>query len=152
MNAPNNPRIITILLVEDNEADVKITTRAFSQTRFKNRVLVVNNGQECLDYLRRQGRFTAPSEHPVPDLVLLDLSMPMMDGFAVLKTLKADPHLSRIPVVVLTASGNEDDIRRSYEAGASGYIQKPVAYEEFLKVVDGFDFYWHINQLPKKEA
>jgi len=140
---------LNILLVDDNEADVKIALRAFGQARLKNRVFVAYNGQECVDFVRHQGAFSDEASHPRPDLILLDISMPVMDGFGVLKELKGDETLRSIPIVIMTGSNNENDICRSYAGGANSFIRKPVTYEEFVKVVEGFNQYWHmINTLP----
>ena len=135
-----NDHPIDILLVEDNEADVKITLRAFQKARIKNNVQVVNDGQAALDFMKK---------FPRPDLILLDINMPKLSGFEVLKKLKADPKVSFIPVVMLTSSKSEEDVLKSYQNGAVSFIPKPVASEAFAKVVDGFNFYWHIiNKLP----
>jgi len=143
---------LNILLVDDNEADVKIALRAFDQARHKNRLFVARNGQECVDFVRHQGGFTDASRYPKPDLILLDISMPVMDGFGVLKDLKGDAELRSIPIVVMTGSNNEGDICRCYAGGANRFIRKPVAYEEFVEVVEGFNHYWHhINSLPGRK-
>ena len=143
---------LNILLVEDNEADVKIALRAFQQARLKNQLFVTHNGQECVDFVRHRGSFTEAARYPRPDLILLDISMPVMDGFGVLKDLKGDEALRSIPIIVMTGSSNEDDIRRSYANGANSFIRKPVAYEEFVEVVEAFNHYWHIiNTLPGRK-
>jgi len=140
---------IEILLVEDNESDVKITLRAFKKAQMQSNVHVAYDGQEALDYVYHQGNFTDKNEHPRPDLILLDLNLPKRNGFEVLEKLKSDEQYKTIPVVMLTSSKNDSDVVRSYGEGAASYIQKPVTYEEFVKVVEGFNFYWHIiNKLP----
>ena len=145
---PNN-RQINILLVEDNEADVHITLRAFSKLKMKNIVFVVNDGQEALDFVRHQGRYEDKTKFPLPDLILLDIKLPKLDGFQVLEDLKKDLQYNFIPVIMLTSSRNEEDIAKSYRRGAAGFIPKPVSYDEFVKVVEGFNFYWQsINKLP----
>ncbi len=134
---------MNILVVDDNQADVTITLRAFGKVESRDRIEVVGNGQECLDYLQRQGTFSAPEDAPRPDLILMDVNMPVMDGFAALRAIKTDEDLKVIPVIMLTASNNEVDVEKSFELGANGYIQKPVDYEEFVNVIDELSLYWH---------
>ena len=140
---------IDILLVEDNEADVKITLRAFKKARLRNNVFVVRDGQLALDFVYHQGEYQDKTKFPRPDLILLDINMPRLNGYEVLQKLKSDPSFCAIPVVMLTSSKNEDDVMKTYQWGATSYIQKPVDYDSFVKVVDGFNFYWNIiNKLP----
>jgi len=143
---------LNILLVEDNEADVKITLRAFHNARRRNQVMVVSDGQACVDYLKRAGPYADQEKFPRPDLILLDINMPKLDGFGVLQVLKSEVDLKAIPVVILSASKNDDDVSRSYNLGANSFIQKPVEYEEFVKVVDGLTHYWQVlNRLPSRK-
>jgi CheY-like chemotaxis protein len=146
-------RGLNILLVEDNEADIKITVRAFARGALRTNVFVVHDGVEALEFLRNEGKFRDKEKYPRPGLVLLDIKMPKKDGFGVLKEMKQDRELDFIPVIMLTSSKDEEDIVRSYRTGAASYIQKPIDYENFLKVVDGFNFYWHIiNKLPNPDT
>ncbi|MCG3176755.1 MAG: Response regulator rcp1 [Candidatus Omnitrophica bacterium] len=145
---PDTARILDILLAEDNEADVKIALRAFEKAGLKHVIHVVRDGQEALDFLRQTGRH---SQAPRPDVVLLDIQMPKLTGLQVLEEMKRDPELRRIPAVMLTSSRNEGDIRTSYSSYASGFMQKPIAFEDFEKLVEGFNRYWaEISRLPKK--
>ncbi|PIU40876.1 MAG: two-component system response regulator [Candidatus Omnitrophica bacterium CG07_land_8_20_14_0_80_42_15] len=140
---------MNILLAEDNEADVKITLRAFSGSKFKNNIYVVKNGQEVLDFIYNCGKYQDRYRFPAPHLVILDINMPGVDGFGVLEKLKKDPKYNFIPIIMLTSSKDENDVLRSYKSGANSFIQKPLDYKEFAKIVDGFSFYWcHINRLP----
>lgn len=140
---------INILLVEDNEADVKIALRAFKKSELKNNMYVARDGQEALDFIYHGGRYQDKKKFPTPDLILLDIKMPKVDGFQVLEKIKSDLQYSFIPVIMLTSSKDEEDIAKSYRGGAASFITKPVDYEEFVKIVDGFNFYWHvINKLP----
>ena len=140
---------IDILLAEDNEADVKITLRAFKKAKLQNNIYVVNNGQEALDFIYHQGKYQHKKEFPRPDLILLDINMPRIGGFQVLEKLKADAQYSFIPIIMLTSSKNDEDIVKSYSSGAASYIPKPVDYNRFVELIDGFNFYWHIiNKLP----
>ncbi len=151
MDEPLEKKLIDILLVEDNEADVKITLRAFQKMAFTNRLYVVNDGQEAMDFIFHQGNFKDHKEYPQPDLILLDINVPKFNGFEVLERLKQDKQSSFIPVIMLTSSQNENDIAKSYSLGAASYIPKPIDFGEFLKVVEGFNFYWHIiNRLTVK--
>ena len=147
-----NARPMNILLVEDNEADIKITLRAFAKSTLKSNIYVAKDGQEALDFLCHNGKYEDKERFPRPDLILLDIKMPKVDGFQVLESLKNDLEYSSIPVIMLTSSRNEEDIARSYKYGAASFIPKPVSYEEFVKVVDGFNVYWYsINKLPSPD-
>jgi CheY-like chemotaxis protein len=141
-----------LLLVEDNEADVKITLRAFSKASLPNNVFVVNDGQEALDYVFRQGRFQDAEKYPCPHIVLLDINMPKVSGPEVIERMKADTTLRHIPIVILTSSKSKEDILLCYERGAASYIPKPVSYVEFVKLVEGFNYYWQVvNELPYRK-
>lgn len=148
----NKKKGIDILLVEDNEADVKITLRAFERAKLKHEVYVANDGQEALDFIRNKGKYQDKDKYPSPDLILLDIKMPKVDGFEVLKEIKADLNYSHIPIIMLTSSKNEEDIMRSYRSGAASFIPKPVKYEDFLNVVDIINSYWNIiSKLPNSD-
>lgn len=140
---------LNIILVEDDQADIKIAQRTFAQSECKNNVFFVNDGRECLKYLSREGTYSDKKKYPWPDLILLDINMPGVDGFEVLKTIKTHPIFKLIPVIVLSGSKNDMDIHKSYENGANGFIQKSLNYEEFLRVMDIFNCYWQtIMKLP----
>ena len=141
---------IEILLVEDNPGDVRLTTEALTEAKVRNRLAVARDGVEALQYLRREPPFESATR---PDIILLDLNMPRMDGREVLQELKADPALSSIPVVVLTTSESEEDVLRSYQLHASCYITKPVDLEQFLKVVRSVEDFWlTVVRLPPKRV
>lgn len=131
-----------ILLVEDSRMDVELTLDAFHEVRLGNRIHVVRDGQEALDYLFGRGRYADRKSHPLPDLVLLDLKLPKVDGHDVLRQLKQTPRLRRIPVVVLTSSEAEGDRALSYDVGANSYLVKPVSFDGFLDVVQKIGDYW----------
>jgi CheY-like chemotaxis protein len=135
-------RTAVILLVEDDPEDQDLTRRAFRMSKLRNRLLVVDDGEQALDYLYRRGRFAKPESSPRPDLILLDLNMPKLDGRAVLGRIKEDPDLRRIPVVILTTSSQEEDILRSYDLGVNSYITKPVQMEGFMKAIKDLERYW----------
>ena len=134
--------IIDILLVEDNQDDVEITRKALKQARLLNRLHVVRDGREACDFLFRTGAYAEPASAPRPGLVLLDINMPRMNGLEVLKRLKADPELRRVPVIMLTVSRRDEDIIRSYEVGCNSFIQKPVDFDKFVEVVKQLSLYW----------
>jgi two-component system response regulator len=128
-----------ILLVEDNESDVVLTRQGFKQAKLVVNLSHVENGEKCLAFLRKQGEY---ADAPTPDLVLLDLNMPVMDGREVLAEIVADDNLKRLPVVVLTTSETEADVLDMYKLRTSSYIVKPVDFEKFLRVIQGISDYW----------
>ena len=138
----NSKNRITILLVEDDPGDQELTRRALHDDLLGANLNIVGDGEEALDYLRRDGAFSEPEAAPRPDLILLDLNMPRMNGRELLKVLKTDPDLCRIPVVVLTTSEQEADILRSYDLGCNSYIQKPVDMDQFVDAVRKLGHYW----------
>jgi CheY-like chemotaxis protein len=137
MNPETHP--IRILLVEDNPGDVRLTREAFRDGKMENPLDVVPDGVEALAYLRQEGAYR---DKATPDLILLDLNLPRMDGREVLAAVKADPRLKSIPVVVLTTSQAEQDVVRSYLLQASCFITKPVDFDQFTEVVKGIDSFW----------
>lgn len=130
---------IEILLVEDNEPDVLLTLEAFEEASVPNRMHVARDGVEALRFLRREGEY---AQAPRPDVILMDINMPRKNGLEVLTELKADPELSCIPVVMLTTSQAEDDVRSSYQRHASGYVVKPVGFDNFLSAMKAFENFW----------
>jgi len=142
---------ISILLVEDNPEDVEITQRAFKEGKVRNTLYVVRDGQEALDFLYHQGEYTDESKAPRPGLILLDIRLPKVNGIEVLKRLKTDPNLRRIPIIMLTVSDSDEDINKCYDAGANGYIVKPVEFDKFVEAMKSLYLYWTItNALPPK--
>jgi CheY-like chemotaxis protein len=128
-----------LLLVEDNYGDVLLTREAFSSGRLNNNLAVAGDGEAALAMLRREGEF---ADQPRPDLILLDLNLPRMDGREVLQAIKADPELLHIPVIVLTSSKADIDILKSYELRATGYIVKPVTFERLQEIVCSIESFW----------
>jgi CheY-like chemotaxis protein len=142
--------MIDILLVEDNPGDVRLTQEAFKDGMLRNNLHVAMDGEAALDFLHQRGQFAGS---PRPDLILLDLNLPKMNGREVLAAIKKDADLKRIPVVVLTTSQDETDITESYRQFASSYIVKPVSMEKFIKVVASFKQYWlSVVKLPNADA
>ena len=141
-------RPIEILMVEDNPGDVRLTVEALKEAKVRNNLHTVEDGVEALAFLRREGRY---AEVPRPDLVLLDLNLPKMNGREVLAEIKEDPDLRRIPVVILTISQAEQDIVKSYNLHANCYITKPVDLDQFLEVVKSIENFWlTIVKLPPR--
>lgn len=132
-------KLANILLVEDNEGDILLTREAFEESRVKTEINVARNGQEALDYLFKRGDFTQVKK---PDLILLDINIPVFDGHEVLHQLKKDPILKKIPVIVLTTSSNKKDIEKAYEYHANSYVRKPLNMEEFLKAILKIEEFW----------
>ncbi|HOX70740.1 MAG: response regulator [Dokdonella sp.] len=142
-------RVVEILLVEDNEGDVRLTREALKEGRIRNRLHVVNDGEHALRFLRREQEY---AEAPRPDLILLDLNLPRLDGREVLAEIKSDAELKQIPVVVLTSSRAEKDLLSAYDSHANCYITKPVGFENFMDVVRNIENFWlTIVVLPPKD-
>lgn len=138
---------IHILLVEDNPGDVRLTREALRGAKVANDLRVVGDGEEAIEYLRRRGRYV---DAPRPDIVLLDLNLPRLDGRDVLIDIKSDPDLAKIPIIVLTSSSAERDIQSAYELHANCYISKPVNFTEFIEAVRSLEGFWlRIVRLPK---
>jgi CheY-like chemotaxis protein len=135
-------KIAQILLVEDNPMDVILTLDAFKEARLKNKISVAKNGQEALDYLFGQEKYADRTIFPMPNLILLDLKMPGIDGFEVLRRIKSTDMLKRIPVIILTSSKEEGDRTLSYDIGANSYLMKPISFDGFVDVVKKIDDYW----------
>lgn len=131
-----------ILLVEDNQMDVELIIDAFKEARLGNKIHVAGNGKEALEYLFGEGKYMDRKQYPLPDIVLLDLKMPGIDGNDVLKQIKSTSKLKRLPVIILTSSRDEGDRAMSYDNGANSYLVKPVSFEEFIKVVKKVSEYW----------
>lgn len=139
-------KAIDVLLVEDDPGDVLMTREAFKDNKLANRLSVVSDGVDAMAFLRKEDQYAGS---PTPDLVLLDLNLPRMDGREVLAAMKSDPELRRIPVVVLTTSEAEEDVLRSYSLHANAYVTKPVDFQRFIEVVRQIDdFFVSVVRLP----
>lgn len=130
---------VHILLVEDNEGDILLTLEAFEESKIKSNISVVRNGQEALDFLYKRAGYEQESK---PDLILLDINIPILNGHEVLKIVKHDPELKKIPVIMLTTSSSTKDINLSYENYANSYVIKPIEMEEFLKAMLKIEEFW----------
>jgi two-component system, response regulator len=138
----------TILLVEDNPSDVGLTQRALEKSRIVNELIVAEDGQEALEYLLSTDPQTGAYLNELPAFTLLDLKLPKVDGLQVLSQLRANDHTSRLPVIILTTSSQEDDIARSYDLGANSYIRKPVDFKQFVESVTHLGLYWLVMNEP----
>jgi len=144
-------RLGQILLVEDNLNDIELTTVALKQNHVVNEIVVTRHGGEALDYLYRRGPYQ-DRERGNPIVVLLDLKMPKVDGLEVLRQLKGDETLKRIPVVMLTSSREETDLVKSYGLGANAYVVKPVGFEQFADAIRQLGIFWAVLNQPPPDA
>ena len=137
-----------LMLVEDNEAHAELAICALEETG--KTIIVMKDGLEAINYLRKQGNWAEKLNRPIPELILLDLKMPNMNGKQVLREVKRDGKFKSIPIVMLTSSGLESDMKECYELGANSYIVKPITYSDFIKAVKEIPEYWlKINILPE---
>jgi len=137
-----------ILLAEDNPKDVELTLEALSEHNLANEVVVVKDGVEAMEYLRREGKFKLRAQG-LPAVLLLDIKMPRMDGLEVLSAVRGDPLLKLLPVVILTSSREESDLIKSYELGVNAYVVKPVDFSEFMEAIKQVGIFWAIiNEKP----
>jgi two-component system response regulator len=137
-----------VLLVEDNPDDVALTIRAFEKSRISNKIVIAEDGVEALDYIFRRGKFENREPKELPSVVLLDLKLPKLDGFDVLKAIRENELTKFLPVVILTSSKEEQDIIRGYKNGANSYIRKPVDFDSFFDAVKTLGLYWLILNEP----
>ena len=137
-----------ILLVDDNPDDVELTLLSLAECRVGNKVVVATDGVEALDYLFATGKYSGRDPAAFPEVVLLDLKLPKLDGHQVLERLRADPRTRLLPVVILTSSDTERDIVRSFEGGANSYVKKPVNFQEFSEAVKHLGLYWVLLNIP----
>lgn len=138
-----------VLMAEDDEHDIISIQRAWKTHRIANVLYIVNDGEECLDFLHQRGKYNKPGAAPRPGILLLDIRMPKMDGLAVLKYIREDKDLRRLPVIMLTTSKAEEDRVKSYELGANAYIVKPIGFENFAEAVRTISLFWQLVELPE---
>jgi len=143
----------TILLVEDNPDDAKLSLRAFKRNKMLNPIVVARDGVEALDFLFARGAYAERAGKPPPTLIILDLKLPKLDGLGVLKAIRGDARTRLIPVVILTSSKEEQDLIQSYSLGANSYVRKPVDFTEFMEAVRLLGIYWLMtNQAPPEHS
>jgi len=135
-------KIVKILLVEDNPDDIQITQRALKEAKIINKLWIVRDGQEALDFLYHKHKYQDIATSPKPGLILLDINLPKVNGLEVLKKIKESPDLKRIPTVMLTVSRRDEDVIRGYNHGCNSFIQKPVEFEKFVEAVKLISLYW----------
>ena len=146
----NNPTNIEILLVEDNPRDAELIIRAFKKHNFANNLIHVEDGSEALDFLFTRGKYEERKSSAAPKIVLLDLKLPKLNGLEVLREIRKNENTRTIPVVIVTSSAEDPDIKQAYELGANSYVVKPVNFEAFMEVMSNLGLYWLlINQHPR---
>jgi two-component system response regulator len=140
-----------ILLVEDNPDDEALTLRALQKNKIKNRVVVTRDGVEALDFLFCTGTYAERDPREMPQIVLLDLKLPKVDGLEVLRRIRADERTRLLPIVILTSSNEEKDLIEGYKNGANSYVRKPVDFDQFVEAVQQLGLYWLVlNELPPR--
>ena len=138
-----------IMVVEDNKDDEELTMRALKKAALTSDIVVTRDGSEAIDFLFGTGKYTGRNLDQMPGVILLDLKLPKLDGFDVLKRMRADPRTKLVPVVVLTSSSEDEDILRCYESGANSYVRKPVEFSAFISAVSQLGSYWmSCNEQP----
>ncbi len=143
-----NKEPFVVLLAEDDEHDIVAIKRAWKKHHITNPLYIVNDGEECLDFLRQRGKYSEPKTAPRPGILLLDIKMPKMDGLAVLEHIREAEELRRLPVIILTTSKAEEDRLRSYDLGVNAYIVKPVGFQNFSEAVRAIHLFWQLVELP----
>lgn len=138
-----------VLLVEDNPDDEALTVRALRKNHLSNEIIVARDGQEALDFMFGQGAYADRDTSILPQVILLDLKLPKVDGLQVLEQLRANPKTRHVPIVILTSSSQEQDMIRGYDLGANSFVRKPVDFEQFLEAARQLGLYWLVlNEVP----
>ena len=141
-----------ILLIEDNQDDIALTLRAFNKCNIKNKVNIIEDGQDALDYIACKGVYKGKDPYDLPTVVLLDINLPKVNGFEILKAIRDNLATKFLPVVILTSSKEEQDIINGYTLGANSYIRKPVDFKNFFEAVQALGLYWLIINEPPKSS
>ena len=147
-----NKEPFSVLMAEDNDHDIIATRRAWKKHHILNPLYIVHDGEECLEFLYRRGRYRNGNALPHPGVLLLDINMPKMDGLSVLKYIRNDGHMRRLPVVILTTSEIDEDRLRSYDLGANAFIIKPVGFENFCEALRTINLFWQTVELPEAKS
>ena len=149
----HNARVVTVLMADDDSDDCVLVKDALSENGFTIDLRFVEDGEELMEYLRRRGRYRDSTSSPHPNLILLDLNMPKKDGREALREIKSDPRLRMIPIVILTTSNEEEDIRYSFDMGASSFITKPESFDRLVELMQSLSEYWSDSSVePEKQA
>jgi CheY-like chemotaxis protein len=143
-----NEKDFVVLMAEDDEHDVMATKRAWKINKMANPLFIVNDGEECLDYLYRRGAYSAPDSSPSPGILLLDINMPKMDGLETLKAIRESREFGNLPVIMLTTSRAEEDRLKSYALGVNAYIVKPIGFDNFSEAIRTINLFWKLVELP----
>lgn len=143
-----NDKTFVVLMAEDDEHDIIATRRAWKAGQMANPLHIVNNGEECIDYLERRGAYSDPASSPRPGILLLDLNMPRMDGLETLQYIRNSERFASLPVVMLTTSRAEEDRVKSYALGANAYIVKPIGFDNFAEAIRTINLFWKLVELP----
>jgi len=152
MNQPKNLKRAIILIVDDSAADREIIKRALGRGRIRCDVYEAENGEKALQYLKKEAPYDKDSDSPVPDLILLDINMPRVSGLEVLKHIRSDEALHRLPVIVLSTSKRDEDVIQSYNLGVNAFVSKPLAADEFIKAIQMLETFWlELVTLPPAE-
>lgn len=141
--------LLPILLAEDSKHDVMAVKRAWKQHNIPNELIIVSDGEECLDYLHQRNAYAAPANAPYPGVLLLDINMPKMNGLEVLREIRGDKVLSYLPVVVLTTSKRDEDLIESYDLKVNAYVAKPLHFDEFSRAINTIYQFWQLAEQPK---
>ncbi len=144
----NLPDVVDILLVEDNPQDAELTIRALKKRNLANRLYLVEDGEEALDFMFGKDKYAERNLNHTPKVVFLDLKLPKLDGLQVLRTLKADERTHTVPVVIVTSSTQDPDIETAYDLGANSYVVKPVGFEAFAEAMSALGLYWLVVNRP----
>jgi len=141
--------LFPVLLAEDSKHDIMAVKRAWKQHEIPNQLIVVRDGEECLDYLYKRNEYAPPALAPTPGVLLLDINMPKVDGLTVLRDLRSDQELQKLPVVVLTTSKRDEDLIESYELNVNAYVAKPLHFDDFSKAIHTIYEFWKLAEQPK---
>ncbi len=144
---PDKPFVI--LMAEDDEHDIIAVKRSWKNNHIRNPLYIVNDGEECLDYLYQRGKYSDPANAPTPGILLLDIKMPKMDGLAVLDHIRKSEKFSRLPVIILTTSKDDEDRFKSYNLRANAYIVKPIGFDNFSEAIKVIKVFWELVELPR---